>query len=262
MFLLRFGLMILSVLACGYVMAEFQSQPRRDTNSQLAHEQLVEKAGKGRIDLYFLGDSITRRWGCADTAYADLYANWRSHFHGWNAGNFGWGGDTTHNVLWRIQHGELDGVNPKVIVLMVGTNDIGAGGYDATRGGAKVDEVVAGIEAILATCQTKAPQAVIVLTGVLPRGDSPAAGTLIASINERLAKRADELGVRFIDLRDQLVDRDGRLYDGVTVDGLHLSVKGYDLWAAALKPLIEEVLGPPSEKDLAPPPTGDPSARQ
>src|SRR6476619_4016973 len=73
--------------------------PRTDSNSQLAHQQLVEKAKQGGIDLYFVGDSITRRWGCSDAQYADMLANWKQNFFGWNAGDFGWGGDTTQNIL-------------------------------------------------------------------------------------------------------------------------------------------------------------------
>lgn len=97
---------------------------RTDANSKLAHERLLEKARTGRIDVYFTGDSITRRWGATD--YPKFLAHWRQTFHGWNAANFGWGGDTVQNVLWRLSNGELDGVKPKVIVVMAGTNNIGA----------------------------------------------------------------------------------------------------------------------------------------
>ena len=107
-----------------------------------AHAQLLEKARAGGIDVYFVGDSITRRWGATD--YPDLLANWRQNFFGWNAGNFGWGADRTQNILWRLEHGELDGVNPKVIVILAGTNNIGAqpGGAD------KVAEITRGLTAI------------------------------------------------------------------------------------------------------------------
>ena len=90
-----------------------------------AHTQLLEKAKKGGIDIYFEGDSITRRWGATD--YPELLANWKENFFGWNAGDFGWGADTTQNILWRLNNGELDGVNPKVIVLLAGTNNVGNG---------------------------------------------------------------------------------------------------------------------------------------
>src|SRR5687767_15402577 len=96
--------------------------PRTDANSKLAHEQLVAKArAPGRIDLYFVGDSITRRWGCTDPQWAELLANWYDNFFGWNAGNFGWGADRIENILWRVCNGELDGVHPRVIVILAGT---------------------------------------------------------------------------------------------------------------------------------------------
>src|SRR5262249_46837978 len=97
--------------------------PRSDQNSMKAHAELLEKRTKGRIDVYFIGDSITRRWGATD--YPELLANWTKHFFGWNAADFGWGADTTQNILWRLEAGELDGVDPKVIVVQAGTNDVG-----------------------------------------------------------------------------------------------------------------------------------------
>ena len=96
-----------------------------DATRMLAHEQLLEKAKQGRIDVYFVGDSITRRWGATD--YPQLLANWKQNFYGWNAADFGWGADRIENILWRLENGELDGVNPKVIVLLAGTNNVGNG---------------------------------------------------------------------------------------------------------------------------------------
>src|SRR6185436_6103543 len=97
--------------------------PREDENSKRAHEQLVEKRTKGRIDVYFVGDSIARRWGATD--YPELLANWKANFFGWNAADFGWGADRLEHMLWRLENGELDGVNPKVIVILAGTNNVG-----------------------------------------------------------------------------------------------------------------------------------------
>jgi hypothetical protein len=98
-----------------------RAAPRLDQNSIAAHKQLLEKARHGGIDVYFVGDSITRRWGATD--YPELLANWRQNFFGWNAADFGWGADKTQNILWRLENGELDGVNPKVIVILAGTNN-------------------------------------------------------------------------------------------------------------------------------------------
>src|SRR5262245_5982384 len=123
-----------------------EARPRLDRNSQTAHAQLLEKARAGGIDIYFEGDSITRRWGATDPQYKELLANWRQNFFGWNAANFGWGGDKVQNILWRLQNGELDGVHPKIIVLMAGTNNLeGASGGEGED--QRVEEVVRGIEA-------------------------------------------------------------------------------------------------------------------
>src|SRR5947209_356463 len=228
--------------------------PRTDSNSRTAHAQLLEKAKKGHIDVYFLGDSITRRWGATD--YPDFLANWRQNFHGWNAANFGWGGDTTQNILWRLHDGELDGVNPKVIVLMAGTNNVGPAGGDDV----KVAEVTRGIKAVLDVCRQKAPEAVIILMGITPRNDNMAALATINKINDRIAQFADGTKVRYLNLNDRLADKNGKLRAGMSPDRLHLSAQGYQIWADALKPILTELLGPPAKDDLAPPPTGDPSA--
>ena len=94
---------------------------RTDANSLMAHAQLLEKTKKGVIDVYFEGDSIARRWGATD--YPDFLANWNRNFHGWNAADFGWGADKVENVLWRLEHGELDGVNPAKIIVLLGRDE-------------------------------------------------------------------------------------------------------------------------------------------
>ena len=113
-----------------------QPVARADENSRIAHTQLLDKARRGGIDVYFEGDSITRRWGTSDTAYREFLDHWTRSFFGWNAANFGWGGDTSQNILWRLTDGELDDVHPKVIVLMAGTNNVGGmprDGVDAPK---------------------------------------------------------------------------------------------------------------------------------
>jgi lysophospholipase L1-like esterase len=236
------------------------ARPRLDPNSQKAHAQLLEKARRGRIDVYFEGDSITRRWGATDPQYKDLLANWKQNFFGWNAANFGWGGDTVQNVLWRLKNGESDGVHPKVIVLMAGTNNL-EGHAGANDDADKVQEVTAGIESILRVMREKAPEAIIILMGITPRGDphGVARARTISRINEHLSRLADGKRNRFLNINTQLEDGDGKPLPGMTVDGLHLTLKAYQIWADALKPILRELLGPPASTDLAPPPTGNPS---
>jgi lysophospholipase L1-like esterase len=232
---------------------------RTDRNSMLAHGQLLDKARKGGIDIYFEGDSITRRWGATD--YPDLLANWKQNFFGWNAADFGWGADSVQNILWRLENGELDGVNPKVIVLLAGTNNVG-GMVPPEGDDAKVTDISRGLEAVLHTMQWKAPNATIILTAIFPRNDNMAVMPTIDKINANLAKLADGKRVRFLNLNAKLADQDGKLYDGMmnVRDKLHPQLPGYQVWAEALKPIFNELLGPPAKTDHAPPPTGDPSA--
>jgi len=225
---------------------------RTDQNSLIAHFQLVQKAAKGGIDVYFEGDSITRRWGTSDAAWKPMLDNWTANFFGWNAGNFGWGADSTQHILWRLKNGEIDGVNPKVVVVLAGTNNVGAG--------QSADEVARGVEAIVKTCQEKAPLAVVILTAIFPRNDNMAYVSTINVVNTKLAKFADGKRVRFLNVNANLADASGKLYEGMTIDNLHPSPKGYQVWADGLKPILTELLGPPAKTDHAPPPTGDPSA--
>lgn len=232
---------------------------RSDANSREAHRQLLGKASAGTIDLYFLGDSITRRWGCTDPAHRALLGHWTTNFFGWNAANFGWGADGIEHMLWRIRNGELEGVHPKVIVLLAGTNNLGRGPVDART----VDDVVAGLGALVAACRELAPGARIILTGILPRNDGGlAAMPAIREINRRAAQLADGETVRFLDIGDRLAEPDGTLREGMTTDRLHLDVAGYQVWADALEPLLVELLGPRRTTDQAPPPTGDPKVTE
>jgi lysophospholipase L1-like esterase len=234
-----------------------QPMPQNTATFMPGHQQLLEKAKKGGIDIYFLGDSITRRWQGTDDQHKP---NWDANFWGWNAGNFGWGGDTTQNVIWRLQNGELDGVNPKIIALLIGTNNVGT--TVRTQDDAFADEVARGVKRILDICREKAPQAVIILTGITPRNDDARQDTAlmptINKINERIAKFADGKMIRYININDKLADKDGKLFEGMTRDNLHLVAKGYQVWADALKPIFTELLGPPAKEDHAPPATGVP----
>jgi lysophospholipase L1-like esterase len=228
--------------------------PRTDLNSLIAHAQHLEKAKQGRVDLYFQGDSIPRRWGALD--YPDFLANWNENFHGWNAGDFAWGADRTQNVLWRLEHGELDGLDPKVIVLLIGANNVDK----QPRDEAAIAETARGIKAILDLSQQKAPNATIVLTAIFPCCNADVTHTIDA-INTRIATFADGKRIRFLNINDRLTDASGQLLPGVmNSDKLHPTLKGYQIWADALKPIFRELLGPPAASDQAPPPTGDPSA--
>jgi lysophospholipase L1-like esterase len=233
----------------------YEPQPRVDQNSILAHAQLLEKRKQGKIDIYFAGDSIVRRWGATD--YPQFLANWKENFWGWNAADFGWGADRLQNILWRLQNGELDDVHPKVIVLLAGTNNVG----NQPGNDAKVDEISRGLKAIVDVMRAKAPNATIIVTGIFPRGDNIDVFRTISRINSNIAKLADGKTIRFLNINSALADANGVLVEGVmNADKLHPTLKGYQIFADALKPILTDLLGPPAATDLAPPPTGDPSA--
>jgi len=251
-------LIVLSAIAALAQAPADQPASRTDQNSLKAHAQLLEKAKQGRIDIYFEGDSITRCWGATD--YPQLLANWNQNFFGWNAADFGWGDDRIENILWRLEHGELDGVNPKIIVLLAGTNNVGntvpPGGEDA-----RVADITRGLKAVLDIVRAKAPDATIIATAIFPRNDNIHVMPMIDKINLNLSKLADGKKIRYLNINARLADQDGKLFDGMmNTDKLHPAIPGYQVWADALKPLFTELLGPPGKQDHAPPPTGDPSA--
>jgi lysophospholipase L1-like esterase len=234
--------------------------PRTDSNSMIAHRQLLAKRTQGTIDIYFEGNSITRRWGATD--YPEFLANWKQNFFGWNAADFGWGADRIENILWRIQNGELDGVNPKIIVIAAGTNNVG----QRPGGEEKIADITRGIRALVDLARAKAPNATIVLTGIFPRNDNRAEPLAVIPeinrINENIARMADGKTIRYVNINDRLADATGKQHEGLFMDALHPTARGYQIWADALKPIFTELLGPPKATDQAPPPTGDPSARK
>jgi (4-O-methyl)-D-glucuronate---lignin esterase len=222
------------------------SEPVRrvDPLSLVAHQRLLDQAKKGHTDIYFEGDSITRRWGASD--YPELLDNWNKNFSGWSAEDFGWGADRTQNILWRLLNGELDGVNPKVIVLLAGTNNI-ENTISSNGDDAKVRDISLGLEAIVHVMRNKAQDATIIVTGIFPRNDTMAVMPAIDKINRNLSKLADGKKIRYLDLNPILADPNGKLFDGMmNPDKLHPTVKGYQVWADALKPIFTELLGPPA----------------
>jgi lysophospholipase L1-like esterase len=156
----------------------------------------------------------------------------------------------------------LDGVSPKVVVLLAGTNNVG----DLTAPGSvdeRASDVTRGLQAILHLIQEKAPAATVVIMGVFPRNDNMAFNSVIDKINRNLSKLADGRKIRYLNINDELAGSDGILRDGMmnAKDKLHPTAKAYQVWADALKPVLTELLGPPSSVDHAPPPTGDPAAQ-
>ena len=193
-----------------------------------AHERFVKIASEGKAQLLFLGDSITAGWG------GNGKAIWAQAFGQWEPANFGIGGDRTQHVLWRIQNGELNGLKPKAAVLMIGTNNVGG---DSAAG------IATGITKIVETIRKKTPETKILLLAVFPRGEKPNPGReKLKQVNQIIAKLDDGKSVFFLDIGDKFMSPDGLMTAEITPDFLHLSAAGYQIWADAITPKLQELM--------------------
>ena len=198
------------------------------------HRAFVEIARRGDVDVLFLGDSITDYW--RSTA-PDL---WDRYYAPRKAANFGIGADHTQHVLWRLDHGELDGIRPRVVVVMIGTNNLA---YQPE------DEVVEGVKAVLERVRARLPASEVLLLGLTPRGlrmdpgqATAEADPRVPPVNQRLAKLRDGRAIRFLDIGPKLLDDKGRVVQAIEPDLLHLSHEGYRIWAEAMEPMLDKML--------------------
>lgn len=206
-------------------------QPRTDEGWVARQKTLNERAKKGGAELLFIGDSITEGWEGAGKEV------WEKRYAARKALNLGIGGDQTQHVLWRLDHGNVDGLAPKAAVVMIGTNNTG--------GGQTAEQIAEGVQKVEEKLGEKLPKTKVLLLAIFPRGEKPnPQRELIASINQRLAKLADGKRVFFLDIGAKFVGADGAIDAAVMPDFLHLSPKGYGIWADAieadLKKLLEE----------------------
>ncbi|MCS7014578.1 MAG: platelet-activating factor acetylhydrolase IB subunit [Gemmatales bacterium] len=215
----------------------------RDANWLKRHETFVAIAKRGGIDVLFLGDSITDAWGGeGHNPKAPGASLFEREFVPLKTANFGIGGDRTQHVLWRIQNGELDGIRPKVVMLMIGTNN--SNGNDNTA-----EEIADGITAIVREIHQRSPKTKVLLLGIFPRGKDPSNPAVkaqrekISRVNQIIAK-LDDGGktVKYLDIGHLFIKPDGHIPPEIMPDYLHLSEKGYELWAQAVKPVILELL--------------------
>ena len=195
------------------------------------HESFVEKAKQGDTDLLFLGDSITAGWNGQKEI-------WEQHFSKYKPANFGIGGDRTQHVLWRIENGELEPpMKPKAIVLMIGTNNSNSD---------PAEKIAAGIEKIVTTARQKTGAKVLLLA-VFPRGETEEKAAkqrrVIKDVNERIRKLDDGgKNVRFLDIGEKFTNAAGSISKEIMRDYLHLTEKGYQIWAEALDQPLKEMM--------------------
>jgi lysophospholipase L1-like esterase len=200
------------------------------------HAMFLQQAQRGGIDLLFIGDVLTDNWRKPGPKGGEEI--WTKRYAPLNAANFGIGADKTQNVLWRIEHGELDGLNPKVVILLIGGNNMA---YPA-------DDILLGEMAIIQDIHQKLPQSKLLLLGILPRGaDStdPAVQAMrdkIKKVNTGLAQLDDGQMTRFLDLGPQLVDDKGNLKADLVPDGFHLDSQGYQTWADTMQSTLDDMM--------------------
>ncbi len=194
------------------------------------HAGFLEIAQQGDIECLLMGDSITDAWRRASSGLAVYEAN----FGSLSCANFGIGGDRTQGVLWRMENGELDGYTPKLMMLMIGTNNLRSN---------TPEEIAMGIAVIVTRFRAKFPEAKVLLLGVFPRGGATAPQREpIRQINSIIAGLDDGEYVHFMDIGDQFLEPDGSISTDVMADGLHPTTRGYEIWAAAVMPTFTEML--------------------
>jgi beta-glucosidase len=206
------------------------------------HQAVLERVAKGNIDLLMIGDSITHGWENSGKAIWDKYYAPR------NAANLGFSGDRTEHVLWRLQNGEVDNICPKLVVLMIGTNNSGGDQYTP-------EQIADGIKAIVCTLRTKLPETKILILAIFPRGDAAqradkegnadfnAQWAKNDKASELASKLADNKMIFFKDINKAFLNDQRVLTRDVMPDLLHPKEAGYQLWAEAMEPTLAKLMG-------------------
>lgn len=207
------------------------------------HESFLKRGKSGPIGVLFLGDSITQGWGGKDRAHI-----WEAYYGKWQPANFGIGGDQTQHVIWRIENGELDGISPKVVVLMLGTNN---------TGGHTADEIAAADKKIVSMIRAKLPNTKVLVLAVFPRGarkekdgtilektvvEANRRQAIINDVNAQLKQLHDGKMVHFLDINHVFLGQDGKIPFSIMPDQLHPNAAGYQLWADAMQPTLTKLM--------------------
>lgn len=215
------------------------AQPVPKTGNEVffeLHDSYLARAKSGPIGLLFLGDSITRQW-------VTVPHIWNHYYGACQPASFGIGGDGTQHLIWRIANCELDGISPKVVVLLIGTNNCGS---------ASANDISAGIRKIVSLIHEKMPTTKILVLGIFPRGPRINADgnpdnweshmSKIRAINADLATLDNGHNIRSLDITSHFRGNDGTTPKSIMPDQVHLTAAGYQIWADAMQPLLLEML--------------------
>jgi lysophospholipase L1-like esterase len=204
------------------------------------HAAAVALMRERQPEIVMLGDSIMHFWGGEPSGDRISGRNtapdvWDRFFRGHSVVNLGYGWDRTENVLWRLRHGELDHVSPKVVVLMIGTNNVTLN---------TPDEIAAGIAAIIDDVHQRSPTSRILLLGIFPRGEKPNPDrAAVDAVNQRIASFDGRAGVvSYLDIGEKFLSADRSIDKAIMYDFLHPTPKGYEIWTEAMGPVLERLL--------------------
>jgi beta-glucosidase len=215
------------------VVANSAIVPVPRTDYAVSRQALVLQRAKeatGTYDIEFIGDSITQGWeGRGSNVWHDYYGRRKVI-------NLGVSGDRTQHVLWRFEHGQLDGVKAKVAVVMIGTNN--SNKNDNTEA-----EILEGVTAIVQQIRMRQPATKILLLGIFPRGKtfSPQRGKIL-EVNQALSRLDDGKHVFYLDLGAKFIANDGSISKDIMPDALHPNETGYIIWASAMEPMLKQLL--------------------
>ncbi len=209
------------------------------------HEAIKERIKQGNVNLIFIGDSITHSWETSPThAWENNGAEiWTQYYAPRNAVNLGYSGDRTENVLWRLENGEIDGISPKLAVLMIGSNNSNNDDYT-------VKEIADGIIAIIEKLRTKLIETKVLVLGIFPRSEKPcpqreknAKASALAAQYIAAENAKGNQWLSYLDLGSKFLTPDGTLPQEIFPDFLHPNAKGYQIWAETMEPTITELMG-------------------
>lgn len=217
----------------GHAHSANEPAPRPDSGWKDRQKMLNTRAAEAgeKAQVIFIGDSITQGW---EGEGKDVWSKYYAHR---NAVNLGIGGDRTQHVLWRLGNGNIDGLKPKAAVLMIGTNN--SNGEDNTP-----EQIADGITAIVRNLREKLPGTKILLLAIFPRSENFSAQRgKLAMINQVIRRQADGKNVIWVDFGHQYLNDDGTLPRSLMPDYLHLSKKGYEIWAEAIEDQLSALVG-------------------
>lgn len=201
----------------------------REGNWMTRHEAMNARVKEGNVDLVFIGDSITQGWE------GNGKAVWKKFYGERNAVNLGIGGDRTQHVIWRLDNGNLEGISPKLAVIMIGTNNSGTN---------TSEQIAEGITVIVDRLKEKTPKTKILLLAVFPRGEDSADAK--RQVNEKtnaiVSELADGEHVFYLDIGKKFLQDDGTLTREIMPDLLHLNEQSYTIWAESIEPQVAKLM--------------------